>query len=67
MKPGTSAGRIPANVSVSARATVTAGLANDVDAGVDLARSGRAECRSHSPSRYVANADLVLSQQRENP
>jgi hypothetical protein len=29
MKPGTSAGRMPANVSVSAQATVTAGLAND--------------------------------------
>ena len=32
MKPGTSAGRMPANVSVAARASVTAGLANDVDA-----------------------------------
>src|SRR5437868_957048 len=32
MKPGTSSGRIPANVSVAARARVTAGLANDVDA-----------------------------------
>ena len=32
MNPGTSAGRMPANVSVSARATVTAGFANDVDA-----------------------------------
>ena len=31
MKPGTSAGRIPANVSVAARASVTAGLANDVE------------------------------------
>ena len=31
-KPGTSTGRIPANVFVSARASVTAGLANDVDA-----------------------------------
>jgi len=30
--PGTSAGRIPLNVSVAALATVTAGLANDVDA-----------------------------------
>src|SRR5215467_6910188 len=29
---GTSAGRIPANVSVAARAIVTAGFANDVDA-----------------------------------
>jgi hypothetical protein len=32
MKPGTSAARMPANVSVNARATVTAGLAKDVDA-----------------------------------
>ena len=31
MNPGTSTGRIPAKVSVSARATVTAGFANDVD------------------------------------
>jgi CPA2 family monovalent cation:H+ antiporter-2 len=30
--PGTSSGRIPANVSVKARATVTAGFANDVEA-----------------------------------
>ena len=32
MKPGASIGRIPANVSVTVRASVTAGLANDVDA-----------------------------------
>src|SRR3954466_15028132 len=32
MNPATSAGRMPANVSVSARARVTAGFANDVDA-----------------------------------
>ena len=32
MNPGASAGRMPANVSVAARASVTAGLANDVDA-----------------------------------
>jgi hypothetical protein len=32
MKPGASSGRIPANVSLSARAMVTAGLANEVDA-----------------------------------
>src|SRR5688572_9728388 len=30
--PGTSSGRIPVNVSVKARATVTAGFANDVEA-----------------------------------
>src|SRR5208337_1296782 len=30
-KPGTSRGRMPANVSLAARARVTAGLANDVD------------------------------------
>src|SRR5437762_9112532 len=30
--PGTSANRIPANVSLAARATVTAGLANEVEA-----------------------------------
>ena len=30
-EPGASAGRIPANVSLAARASVTAGLANDVD------------------------------------
>src|SRR5262245_24900984 len=32
MNAGASAGRIPANVSVAARARVTAGLANEVDA-----------------------------------
>ena len=32
INPGTSLGRIPANVSVAARASVTAGLAKDVDA-----------------------------------
>src|SRR5438445_4448778 len=32
MKPATSAGRMPAKVSVSAGASVTAGLANEVDA-----------------------------------
>jgi hypothetical protein len=32
MKPGASAGRIPANVSLAERASVTAGFANDVDA-----------------------------------
>src|SRR5437016_2358380 len=32
MKPGTSAGLIPAKVSLAARATVTAGLANEVEA-----------------------------------
>src|SRR5688572_7871272 len=31
-KPGTSAGRMPANVSLAARASVTAGFANEVDA-----------------------------------
>ena len=31
-KPGTSAGRMPANVSLSDRAIVTAGLANEVEA-----------------------------------
>ena len=32
MKPGTSTGRMPANVSLTARASVTAGFANDVEA-----------------------------------
>ena len=32
MKPGASSGRIPEKVSVAARAIVTAGLANEVDA-----------------------------------
>jgi len=32
MKPGASAGRIPAKVSLSARAIVTAGLAKEVEA-----------------------------------
>ena len=32
MNPGMSDGEMPANVSESARATVTAGLANEVDA-----------------------------------
>jgi hypothetical protein len=32
MKPGASAGRIPANVLLADRASVTAGLAKDVDA-----------------------------------
>ena len=32
MNAGTSAGRMPAKVSVAARASVTAGLANEVEA-----------------------------------
>jgi hypothetical protein len=32
MKPGTATGRMPVNVSLAARARVTAGFANDVDA-----------------------------------
>ena len=32
MKPGASTGRIPENVFVNARASVTAGLAKDVEA-----------------------------------
>jgi hypothetical protein len=32
IKPGASAGRMPAKVFVKARASVTAGLANDVEA-----------------------------------
>ena len=32
MKPGASTGRIPANVSEAARASVTAGFAKDVEA-----------------------------------
>src|SRR2546423_4916680 len=32
IKPGTSTGRMPANVSLAERASVTAGFANDVDA-----------------------------------
>ena len=32
IKPGTSNGRMPANVSEAARANVTAGLAKEVDA-----------------------------------
>ena len=32
MKPGVSAGRIPAKVSLTERASVTAGFAKDVDA-----------------------------------
>ena len=32
MKPGASTGRMPANVSLAARASVTAGFAKDVDA-----------------------------------
>jgi hypothetical protein len=32
MKPGASAGRIPAKVSLAARANVTAGLAKEVEA-----------------------------------
>jgi hypothetical protein len=32
MNPGVSAGRMPANVSLAERASVTAGFANDVDA-----------------------------------
>jgi hypothetical protein len=31
MKPGASAGRMPAKVSLAARARVTAGFANEVD------------------------------------
>ena len=62
-KPGTSVGRMPAKVSVSDRATVTAGFANDVDAvnqmgGDDVHRHGERviSARSGSRKRSLARA-----------
>ena len=57
MNPGTSAGRMPANVSVSARATVTAGFANDVDA-----------VNQYAAAMYAATANGTASaRRREHP
>src|SRR4029079_304548 len=55
--PGTSDGRIPANVSVSARANVTAGFANDVDA-----------VNQYAAAMYAATANGAASgRRREHP
>ena len=40
IKAGTCSGDIPANVSVNARAIVTAGLAKDVEAAMSIAPGG---------------------------
>ena len=55
-KNGASAGRIPANVSVSVRATVTAGLANDVDA-----------VNQYAPAMYAATANGIVAGRWRTP
>ena len=57
MNPGASAGRIPANVSLAARASVTAGFANDVD-----------EVNQYAAVMYAPTAKGVTSgRRREQP
>ena len=57
MNAGTSAGRIPANVSVIARAIVTAGFANDVDA-----------VNQYAPVMYAPTANgTAADRRREQP
>ena len=57
MKAGASCGRMPANVSVSERAIVTAGFANDVD-GVN----------QYAPTMYAATAyGVAACRERTQP
>jgi hypothetical protein len=53
MNPGTSAGRMPAKVSLAARAMVTAGLANEVDA-----------VNQYAATMYAATANGVTDGRR---
>src|SRR5687767_9877482 len=68
MKPGTSTGRIPANVSLAARARVTAGLANDVEAVNQYAAvmyaataNGTAAVRSRAHPQITASRPNVAT------
>jgi len=60
MKPGASIGRIPASVSLAARASVTAGLANDVRDGDarERPRHQSHEIDGHVPPREAALAGV---------
>ena len=69
MNPGASAGRIPANVSLSARAMVTAGFAKDVEAvnqyaAVMYAPTAKAtafeRCRTH-PQITASNPNVATN------
>src|SRR5215472_16070229 len=53
MKPGASTGRIPANVSDAARASVTAGLANEVEA-----------VNQYAPLMYAPTAKGTTAEER---
>jgi len=66
MNPVTSAGRMPAKVSLAARASVTAGFANDVDAVNQYAAvmyaptaNGTAEDRRREHPQMTANRPKV--------
>src|SRR5437763_17049173 len=66
--PGTSANRIPANVSLAARATVTAGLANEVEAVNQYAAvmyaptaNGTAALRRRDPLQITASSPNVAT------
>src|SRR3989442_9194110 len=68
MKPGASAGRIPAKVSVAARASVTAGLANEVEAVNQYAAAmyaptakGKAELRCRAVPQMTARRPKVAT------
>ena len=68
MKAGTSTGRTPAKVSLADRASVTAGLANDVDAVNQYAAviyaataNGTAEERTRTQPQITANRPNVAT------
>src|SRR5262245_946195 len=68
MNVGASAGRIPANVSVAERASVTAGLANDVEAVNQYAAvmyeataKGTAEQRRRAQPQITASSPKVAT------
>jgi hypothetical protein len=69
MKPGASAGRMPAKVSLAARASVTAGLANDVDdvapVAIVLARSAIATFPPASCSPMMPEPTIVASRRAQ--
>ncbi len=73
MKPGTSAGRMPATLSVNARATVTAGLANEVEAVNQNAApmyaataKGTAEGRRREHPQMTASSPKVATNSLNN-
>jgi len=68
MKTGASAGRMPAKVSLAARAMVTAGLANEVDAVNQYAAAmyvatttGETEARPRPPPRMTESRPKVAT------